>query len=355
MSFAKRKDELNRLTNHVFALQNKIENLQSLQQSASKQIESMQTRLQDEQQLINAMGGELTLLNDELNITTKQIKQAEEAYQSAEKEYNRASELYNESNLAFTKLQSKIAALQQELNFKQTQLQDLQGQVEQNTMQLSEVVAQIGEGESGLKAFEDTLHTLLHTKETEEKRLNETDAAYYNHRNALQEKESQLRHKIKSRELVDQLLSEIKDKLNELKLNLAGMRERLHVEFRIELDDILDEPRKTTSPVEDLQASADRMRKRLENIGEINPTAIEAFVEMKKRYDFILEQKNDLTSAKESLLQTIEEVEATANQQFLDTFNRVRDNFQKYLKHCSLKKILQILYWRIRTTLRRQA
>jgi chromosome segregation protein len=74
------------------------------------------------------------------------------------------------------------------------------------------------------------------------------------------------------------------------------------------------------------------MRKRLENIGEVNPTAIEAFVEMKKRYEFILEQKDDLVNAKESLLQTIEEVEATANQQFLDTFNKVRENFQRVFK-----------------------
>jgi chromosome segregation protein len=110
------------------------------------------------------------------------------------------------------------------------------------------------------------------------------------------------------------------------------MRERLHVEFKIELDDILNEERTSNTTTEDLQASADRMRKRLENIGEVNPTAIEAFVEMKKRYEFIVEQKNDLVSAKESLLQTIEEVEATANQQFLDTFNKVRENFQRVFK-----------------------
>jgi chromosome segregation protein len=287
----------------------------------------MQTRLQQEQQLIEAMNKELSVLNEELNTTTQQIKEAEEAYQLAEKDYNAAFNVYNESNLWFTRLQSKIAALQQELTFKQTQLNDLHVQVEENAVQLTEVSAQITEGENGLKISEEELHTLLHTKEAEEKRLNESDTAYYNHRNTLQEKESELRHKIKSRELVDQLLSEIKDKLNELKLNLAGMRERLHVEFRIELDDILDEPRKTTSVTEDLQASADRMRKRLENIGEINPTAIEAFVEMKKRYEFILEQKNDLTSAKESLLQTIEEVELTANQQFLDTFKPGKGKF----------------------------
>jgi chromosome segregation protein len=52
---------------------------------------------------------------------------------------------------------------------------------------------------------------LLHTKEAEEKKLNEADTAYYNHRNALQEKESVLRHKTKTREIVEQLLAEIKD------------------------------------------------------------------------------------------------------------------------------------------------
>ena len=67
-------------------------------------------------------------------------------------------------------------------------------------------------------------------------------------------------------------------------------------------------------------------------MGEINPTAIEAYTEMKKRYEFILEQKNDLVNAKESLLATIQEVESTANQKFLDTFNQVKDNFIRVFK-----------------------
>jgi chromosome segregation protein len=58
---------------------------------------------------------------------------------------------------------------------------------------------------------------------------------------------------------------------------------------------------------------------------------------MKKRYDFIVEQRDDLVNAKDSLLKTIEEVELTANKKFLDTFHLVRENFQKVLKHCLLK------------------
>jgi chromosome segregation protein len=326
------EQEINQLTNAVFALKNKMENLQSLQQNAANQTEQLQLRLENEQNITESLRTELTSINEELNASAQHIKEAEDAYILAEQEYNNASNVYNENNIAYTKLQSKLTALQQELQYKQTQLKDLHTQIEENTKQLAETSAQIETGILNLTATEDAVLHLLQTKQEEEKKLNEADAAYYNRRNALQEKESALRHKIKNRELTDTLLNEIKDKLNELKLNLAGMRERLQVEFKIDLDTIIDEPRKTDSPVEDLQASADKMRKRLENIGEVNPTAIEAFVEIKKRYEFILEQKADLVNAKESLLQTIEETEATANQQFLDTFNKVRENFQQVFK-----------------------
>jgi chromosome segregation protein len=137
---------------------------------------------------------------------------------------------------------------------------------------------------------------------------------------------------VKDKEQVEHMIAAIKDKLNELKLQLAGMKERLNVEFRINLEDILGTARTTVIQVEELQEKADRMKKRLENLGEVNPTAIEAFTEMKKRYDFIVEQKSDLVNAKESLLKTIEEVEITANKKFLDTFHLVRENFNKVFK-----------------------
>jgi chromosome segregation protein len=324
--------EINQLTNNLFAARNKMENLQNMQNNAANNLEEMQDRLQNEQEAIATLRNELSTFNEELASTAATVKETEEAYKNAEQDYRTASANFNETNIAFTRLQTKLAALQQEVNYKQIQLKDLHMQREQNKIQAAEVVEQIAESTETLASAEKAVHTLLQTKDAEEKKLNEADTAYYNHRNSLQEKESELRHKTKSKEIVDQLLNEIKDKLSELKLNLAGMRERLHVEFRIDLDDILDEPRNSTSATEELQASADKMRKRLENIGEVNPTAIEAFVEMKKRYEFILEQKQDLVAAKESLLQTIEEVEATANQQFLDTFNRVRENFQRVFK-----------------------
>jgi chromosome segregation protein len=326
------QQEINELTNQVFALQNKVENLAALQATSQKRLEDHENNLATNQDAIADVREELLSLNEQLQHASDEMKNQEQDYNAAEQDYQEVNRLFNESNLTLTRQQSKISALKTELQFKRNQLNDLTQQVEDNKVQLKQATENIVENEEKLKESEAFLVNLMRMKEEEEKKLNEADQAYYNLRNILSEKESELRMKTKSREMIDHLLTEIKDKLNELKLQLAGMKERLSVEFRINLDEIIDQPRATETPVEELQAASDRMKKRLENMGEVNPTAIEAYTEMKKRYDFIVEQKNDLVNAKESLLQTIQEVETTANQKFLDTFNAVRENFQKVFR-----------------------
>ncbi|PWT73979.1 MAG: chromosome segregation protein SMC [Bacteroidetes bacterium] len=326
------QEEINGLINHVFSIDNKMENLEGLQSSAELRLSELQSNLHETASSSEGIRGEWQLLVNHVNELREKIQAVEQEYKSVETGYNTALAHYNEFNLQLTRQHSRISALKQELEFKNKQLYDLRSQIETNLSQLNQAYESIAENEEVLNRIENELVDLLRTKETEERTLNEADQAYYNLRNALSEKESDLRHKIKNKEQIEHLLSEIKDKINELKLQLAGMKERLSVEFRIQLDDIIDQPRTGDTPVEELQEKADRMKKRLENLGEINPTAVEAFQEMKKRFEFITEQKNDLVSAKDSLLQTIQEVEATANQQFLETFGKVRENFQKVFK-----------------------
>ena len=323
---------VNTLINEVFANKNKLENLSAAQTSAITKLDEFTLKINDELAAIADTRVALDALNISLHNTQAQLGDIELAYQAAEQAYHLASGEFNEMNLQFTKQQSKIESLQQEVLFKENQLNDLHAQIQVNTAQLTEATTAIVESKSILEELELALVNLIKNKEEEELKLNEADQSYYNLRNNLQEKESALRLQIKSKELVDQIINEIKDKLNNLKLQLSGMKERLNVEFKVELEDILEDGRTSEITLDELQASADRMKKRLENMGEVNPTAIEAYTEMKKRYDFILDQKNDLVTAKESLMLTIQEVEATANKAFLETYNQARENFQKVFK-----------------------
>ena len=335
--------EILQLTNEVFALQNKLENIAAAQLTGKQRQNEIRQQIDQTLQSVATVRGELSDLTTQLQENSQRLLVAEEAFRAGELAYQQASRQFNEFNLGVSRQQSKIASLQQEFEFKNSQLTDLLVQIADSTAQVKETLQLKVESTLALTAIEQALADLLREKDQQEKLLNTADQSYYNLRNQLSEKESTIRLQIKEKEQVEFLLAAIKDKLNDLKLQLAGMKERMNVEFRLDLESILGESRATETPLEELQASVDRMKKRLENLGEVNPTAIEAFTEMKKRYDFILEQKTDLVTAKDSLLKTIEEVELTANQRFLDTFEQVRAHFQKVFKtlfteddHCDL-------------------
>ena len=323
---------INDLVNTSFAIQNKIENLLHQKSLSENRMDQMKEQLENYQSDIEDTRSSLLDLSEKVKEHEDKMKLVNDEFIKAEQEYNSANSFFNEQNLQLTRQQSKVNSIQQELEFKQKQLNDLNTQSENSDLQLTEALKNISDTSAQLQTLEEELMSSMKSRQTAEQQLNEADQAYYNLRNELSEKETELRHKQKAKELSDHLLNEIKDKLNELKLQVAGMKERLSVEFKVDLDTILDEERNTNMALEDLQEKCDRMKKRLENMGEINPTAIEAFTEMKKRFDFIGEQKNDLVNAKESLMQTIQEVETTANQKFLETFNQVRENFQNVFK-----------------------
>jgi len=124
-------------------------------------------------------------------------------YASAEQEYNFATTTYNDSNLQYTRQQSKVTSLKQELEFKTNQLSNLKVEVENSSVQLKDATESIEFTQLELQEVEALLITLLQNKDAEEKKLNEADQEYYNLRNALQEKESELRHKQKSKEGID--------------------------------------------------------------------------------------------------------------------------------------------------------
>ena len=70
----------------------------------------------------------------------------------------------------------------------------------------------------------------------------------------------------------------------------------------------------------------------LKSIGMVNVDSIREYEEVSARYEFLTNQRNDLVSAKETLLEIINEMDAVMKKEFLDTFEKVRVEFQKVFK-----------------------
>ena len=326
------RQEVFRLQNHIVNLGNKVENYEQLNQGGEKRLQEMQQQLDNTQESVKGTRAELEKITTDLQALQQTIQNADKEFREVEQAFNEITAQYNQQNIAVTRQHSKLDSLKQELNFRTNQMNDLKRQIASNSDQLQQINTQLAETEKTLHSGDNELYELLSRKETEERTLNEKDRSYYEMRNNIGAQEGQLNQKRREKEQAETLLHGIKDKLSTMKVQVAGMSERLAIEFKVVLDEILDEARSGTESIEELTANAEKMKKRLENMGEINPTAIEAYTEMKVRNDFIVEQRDDLVNAKESLLSTIEEVETTANAKFRETFDLVRENFVTVFK-----------------------
>jgi len=73
---------------------------------------------------------------------------------------------------------------------------------------------------------------------------------------------------------------------------------------------------------------AEDLQDKIAKLGPVNVLSLEEYDREKERLDFLERQRDDLVSARNSLLRLIEEINKTARERFLDTFRQVQDNFQ---------------------------
>ena len=125
-----------------------------------------------------------------------------------------------------------------------------------------------------------------------------------------------------------QELHEAEVAFTELSGRRAAIRERLETEWRKPLEDMIAAAPEMAEDTEALRTESEMLRDQVEQLGPVNVLAIEEHEETVKRLDFLTAQRADLTEAKNSLTQAIREIDASARDMFLSTFNHVRENFR---------------------------
>ncbi len=78
----------------------------------------------------------------------------------------------------------------------------------------------------------------------------------------------------------------------------------------------------------EVKSEADALRQRLNSMGAVNLVAIEEYAELKQRFDFLKGQSDDLTNAKTELMNAIDEINRTSQEQFAITFEQIKKNFK---------------------------
>ncbi|HEU4800572.1 MAG TPA: chromosome segregation protein SMC [Gemmatimonadales bacterium] len=115
---------------------------------------------------------------------------------------------------------------------------------------------------------------------------------------------------------------------SELQAERRRVTERVEAEWKKPLDRLLEGFTLLDLELPALEEENSRIVEALESIGPVNPLAMEEHAEEQKRLEFLVTQRDDLVAARQSLLQAIREIDGTARELFLRTFEAVQQHFQ---------------------------
>lgn len=332
---------LEELQQEISQVNEKYVSLQTKQQQYTELLNNAETKREDIEDRIQELTEELEALRPEYENSTALLSELELQVTNQREELNELNELltqkssaFNEQNVLYHRQQNKINSIKQEISYKDEAYVSSAARIEQNTEELQKATQDLNDLVKKSEESDDDLVEMYEEKESIETGVNEAEKAYYEVRGTIDEDEKALRELQRMQDAASQVLMEWQNKLNETKMQLNSIKDRLSVEFNLDLNQIeaFEDEEMLDKPQEELREKVDKLKNRIDNMGPINPMAMEAYEEIKERHDFIAAQKEDLLSAKESLLATISEIDEVARVTFLDAFEKIRENFMKVFR-----------------------
>ncbi|HET6797246.1 MAG TPA: chromosome segregation protein SMC [Gemmatimonadales bacterium] len=293
---------------------------------------------------------QLQRLTERLNRCAQRLSEIDSAAQSAEVIRNRLESQLAVSRASLADFESEQEAAREQRAHWQVQEAHLAGSLRAATERLeraSQMRAQAEEGSRSLaleiSGLESEISTLsaqrvewVESRAERAVALQELDAAGVSAESELSIADAAVaraeQEVTENRVQLDQAAEEshgLQVRLTEAAGTRRSIVERVEAEWHRPFEQLMDTAVLLDLDLETLEAEAGRIIAALDAIGPVNPLAVEEHAEETKRLEFLTSQRDDLVSARQSLIQAIREIDGTARTMFVETFEAVQANFTK--------------------------
>lgn len=323
----KEREILNRLSQEKAGMQAKLDNIAAFVANFDAQAGDANQRIQHLTENNTHIEQQLSGKNAAAEALRERLNNADGSFRDVAEQLSHASAQYNQKNIEFIRQQNKVNTLRQELTFRENRRNDLRQSMANAQSSLAKNTDELSLIESEILRFAQELTESYKEKKEKEAALSGVEQAYFKARNEIHELENKQRENFRKQQDLQVLVNRLKEKFNDVKFEITAIGERLRAEFGIGVNEVINQDPNPAFQTETLERDVNNLKRRLDNYGEINPMAIEAYNEIKERHDTIAGQRDDILAAKENLVQTMKEIEETATARFLESFAQVRENF----------------------------
>ncbi len=326
-------EEAKSLEQEMTAVEIRIAQLEFEKKRASDTIERNRSEVQKLEQEIEVLLGELDSLGPALGQLEQEKAETERLSGAAASELETMEALWNEyarvaqeANVNVLSLKGEGRSIQQDIDHTVTTLQSIAGTFEQRTADIlaaRDEIERLGidmkEIEGALTAAREELGSLNEKRKSFEQEVAVKRGQV--HEIELKLKDERTRHEGSLKAAHD-----LEIKIQELTMKAENLKSRAKEEFDLDLQLQTFQDNETF----DFHAAREEVRtlkEKLRALGAVNFAAFDEYKSEKERLDFVNAQRKDLVESEQTLLTTIEEINTTAQRQFLDTFAKIRENF----------------------------
>lgn len=258
-----------------------------------------------------------------------------------DKEIERLTELKNSNSTSKDTLISEISELKISLASKKEQLSHVKEKLDSAVLQAEEQSGKLGvleedlsllssemtDSSSGETQLEEAAKSKLQDKNETLKLISSRRNERLDLQNKLEDQElesKELRRLLKG---INEVLKDEEVKLNRLDVELDNKLAHLREEYLLSFE-AAKEQYPLSIPADEARRRVKLIKMAIEELGTVNLGAIEEYERVSERYEFLLEQRNDLQEAKDTLFLVIEEMDHEMKKRFEHTFTAIRSHFE---------------------------
>jgi chromosome segregation protein len=221
--------------------------------------------------------------------------------------------------------EEQIRILKRELVAQENILRETRDEKDSEERRLSETDENLRETERELAETERKGAEMTARLEDLEKGISQKNSAVSGKRERLQKKTEEAQREQAKVESLSMRINTCETEIRNVKESFIENHSRDLAEFEERMFTITAQPSV-------LRESLAEKRQALKDLGNVNLMAPEEFAETKERFDFLTNQMGDLKKAKEDLLRITAEIRTESTELFVATYNKIRKNFHNMFR-----------------------
>lgn len=313
------KSELSNLENEFKRAKDELKASNFEHKEKKELVEEYELRLENSEKSLNKIKRDVQGINKDMELLTSEKEDTESKRQQLTEKIDKKNELRNESREEIARVKTMIEHKENQIKDQNKQIKQLEQEIKnftQDNGNYSKEEIEILFDEYLQKEQDIQKNQSLMKKEIEEKteiddHLNKKIIDLNNRLKILTNKKGDLAVKISRNDV----------RMEHLLEYLAEEYQTSYEEARLRQDLKMD--------LEDAKKKVRLLKKDIKELGPVNLNSIEEFETVNERYQFLTEQQNDLIEAKETLYNTMGEMDLIVEKSFKETFDRVKKEFSK--------------------------